>query len=336
MAQLDTGCQKALQELEAGKLRYVILTLGADNKTFQTDKTGALEKNYSDFLNNLPPADCRIGIYNWDVARKGVKQAVPVVIAWTPSETTEIKKKCFDSAKQFVMDRFKPAKHFDSITKLSDIEESKILSNFRKRTAPSTADGRETKKFKTDNTPSTPSNLSVPSIPLTPTSAKAAIVLTKSPEKIKSPRAGFLTTSYTHVSVHTESIEDKGDPRKTIDRLKTEIFNNSKQGKPIIPTLKTLLEKFKVTRLNKSASFDDSFETSTILDVLNSLPLDKGREKFFETEASKFETSEVLKQIFQLRISIYTGAYTIDRPLDLDNFAAKYMAAQARVLFFSR
>eukprot|EP01121_Diplochlamys_sp_Union-15-3_P003948 TRINITY_DN1389_c0_g1_i2.p1 TRINITY_DN1389_c0_g1~~TRINITY_DN1389_c0_g1_i2.p1 ORF type:complete len:608 (-),score=107.02 TRINITY_DN1389_c0_g1_i2:50-1873(-) len=335
MTNIDPNCQKVLQDFVAGKLRYVIVNLSADNKTFLSDKTGATEKTYSDFLKDLPTSECRIGFFNYDVMSKGIPKKLPLVIAWKPSETSDVKKKCIDSAKPIILDRFKRVKYFDDVTKIGDIEEKTLLNNLRKRPAPSITDDRETKKAKIEvNIPSTPSNLSIPSIPLTPSSAKAAIVLTKSPEKIKSPRSSFISFSSTNVSVHTETSEDKGDPRKAIDRLKTEILTNSKQGKPIIPSLKNLLEKFKVSRLNKSASIEDSFETSTVLDIVNALPLDKGREKFFATEASKFETSELLKQIFQLRISVYTGAYTVDRPLDLENFSAKHMAAQAKVLFF--
>ena len=59
-------CLEAFQQLKLGKkLKYIIYTLSADNREIVVAKTSD-SSDYDAFLKELPPAECRYAIYDFE------------------------------------------------------------------------------------------------------------------------------------------------------------------------------------------------------------------------------------------------------------------------------
>lgn len=59
-------CLEAFQSLKLGKkLKFIIYTLSSDNREIVVAKTSS-SSNYDDFLAELPAAECRYAIYDFE------------------------------------------------------------------------------------------------------------------------------------------------------------------------------------------------------------------------------------------------------------------------------
>lgn len=63
---VSPDCLEAFQQLKLGKkLKYIIYTLSPDNRQIVVGKTSTSD-SYDEFLAELPPAECRYAIYDFE------------------------------------------------------------------------------------------------------------------------------------------------------------------------------------------------------------------------------------------------------------------------------
>lgn len=64
--QVNSECLEAFQSLKLGKkLKFIVYTLSPDNREIVVAKTSN-STDYNDFLKELPPAECRYAIYDFE------------------------------------------------------------------------------------------------------------------------------------------------------------------------------------------------------------------------------------------------------------------------------
>ncbi|CAG8211167.1 unnamed protein product [Penicillium nalgiovense] len=70
------------QELNLNKkFSYIMHTLSEDNSEIIVDKTSE-NRNYEDFVHDLPPTECRWVVYDFQDERDGVNRNKMVFISW--------------------------------------------------------------------------------------------------------------------------------------------------------------------------------------------------------------------------------------------------------------
>lgn len=81
---MNPQCLEAYQELKLGKKsKYIVFTLSKDNTEIVVEKTGSLSATYDDFLGDLPEADCRWAVYDFDFEKEdGGKRSKITFFSW--------------------------------------------------------------------------------------------------------------------------------------------------------------------------------------------------------------------------------------------------------------
>ena len=81
---VNPECLQAYQELKLGKkTKYIIFTLSKDNTEIIVEKKGALSTTYDDFIGDLPEAECRWAVYDFDFEKDdGGKRSKITFFSW--------------------------------------------------------------------------------------------------------------------------------------------------------------------------------------------------------------------------------------------------------------
>ncbi|GAA97218.1 uncharacterized protein L969DRAFT_69603 [Mixia osmundae IAM 14324] len=98
---VSSECLEAFQTLKLGKkLKYIIYGLNKDNTEIVVVKTSD-SADYDEFVGDLPPADCRWAVYDFEYeqAGGGGKRNKLVFYMWSPDESKIKAKMLFASSK---------------------------------------------------------------------------------------------------------------------------------------------------------------------------------------------------------------------------------------------
>ena len=80
---MNPECLDAFQELKLGKKnKYIIYKLSPDNTEIVVDKRGSLASTYDDFLAELPEAECRWAVYDFEYEHDGGKRNKITFFSW--------------------------------------------------------------------------------------------------------------------------------------------------------------------------------------------------------------------------------------------------------------
>ncbi|KAF9177758.1 cofilin [Haplosporangium sp. Z 767] len=97
--QVDPACIEAFQSLKLGKkFKYVIYKLSADNTSIVVEKQ-AESGSYDDFVAELPSADCRWAVYDFDFKTKDGDRNKIIFYAWSPDDAKIKSKMLYSSSK---------------------------------------------------------------------------------------------------------------------------------------------------------------------------------------------------------------------------------------------
>ncbi|CDO76695.1 hypothetical protein BN946_scf184975.g4 [Trametes cinnabarina] len=98
---VNPECLEAYQELKLGKkIKYIIFTLNKDNTEIIVEKKSPLTSTYDDFLADLPEADCRWAVYDFDFEKEdGGKRSKITFFSWSPDDSKVKQKMLFASSK---------------------------------------------------------------------------------------------------------------------------------------------------------------------------------------------------------------------------------------------
>ncbi|KAI0667758.1 actin depolymerizing factor [Trametes maxima] len=98
---VNPECLDAYQELKLGrKTKYIIFTLSKDNTEIVVEKRGAVGSSYDDFLGDLPEAECRWAVYDFDFETgDGGKRNKITFYSWSPDDSKIKQKMLFASSK---------------------------------------------------------------------------------------------------------------------------------------------------------------------------------------------------------------------------------------------
>ena len=97
----DRECLEQFQSLKLGrKTKYIIYTLSPDNTEIVVSKTSD-SSNYDDFLAELPPAECRYAIYDFEFQKgdEGKRNKI-CFFTWSPDESKVKQKMLYASSKE--------------------------------------------------------------------------------------------------------------------------------------------------------------------------------------------------------------------------------------------
>ncbi|KAJ1961135.1 hypothetical protein IWQ62_003972 [Dispira parvispora] len=103
---VNNTCLDAFQQLKAKRsLRYVIYKLSDDKTEIVVDKT-AESSSYDDFVNHLPPKDCRYAVYDFEYEMPGEgKRSKICFFIWTPDDAPIRAKMLYASSKDALRKR---------------------------------------------------------------------------------------------------------------------------------------------------------------------------------------------------------------------------------------
>ncbi|KAI3620397.1 hypothetical protein CBS9595_002364 [Malassezia furfur] len=97
---VNQDCLEQFQALKLGKkIRYIIYTLSPDNTEIVVAKTNE-STNYDDFLAELPAAECRYAVYDFEYQKgdEGKRNKI-VFVTWSPDESKVKQKMLYASSK---------------------------------------------------------------------------------------------------------------------------------------------------------------------------------------------------------------------------------------------
>jgi len=96
---VNAQCLEAYQALKLGKkLKYIVLTLSQDRKEIVVEKQSD-SHNYEDFLADLPEADCRWAVYDFEYEKEGAgKRNKIAFFSWSPEDSRVQQKMLFASS----------------------------------------------------------------------------------------------------------------------------------------------------------------------------------------------------------------------------------------------
>ncbi|CAO1623780.1 unnamed protein product [Jaminaea pallidilutea] len=98
--QVNSECLEAFQSLKLGKkLKFIVYTLSSDNREIVVAKTSN-STDYNDFLKELPPAECRYAIYDFEYEKgdEGKRNKI-CFFTWSPDDSKIKQKMVFASSK---------------------------------------------------------------------------------------------------------------------------------------------------------------------------------------------------------------------------------------------
>ncbi|OJT14684.1 Cofilin [Trametes pubescens] len=98
---VNSECLDAYQELKLGKKsKYIVFTLNKTNTEIIVEKKGATSSTYDDFLADLPEAECRWAVYDFDYEKEdGGKRSKITFYSWSPDDSKVKQKMLFASSK---------------------------------------------------------------------------------------------------------------------------------------------------------------------------------------------------------------------------------------------
>ena len=80
---VNDDCLTAFQDLKLGKkAKYIIYTLSKDLTEIIVEKKADPTASYDDFLADLPEAECRWAVYDFDFERDGGKRSKITFYSW--------------------------------------------------------------------------------------------------------------------------------------------------------------------------------------------------------------------------------------------------------------
>ncbi|KAI0629736.1 actin depolymerizing factor [Trametes polyzona] len=99
---VNPKCLEAFQELKLGrKTKYIVFTLSPDNTEIVVEKTGPSTSTYDDFISELPEAECRWAVYDFDYEKEdGGKRSKITFYCWSPDDSKIKQKMLFASSKE--------------------------------------------------------------------------------------------------------------------------------------------------------------------------------------------------------------------------------------------
>jgi len=84
-------------------LKYFIYKIGKDKKTIEIEKKGSLDKNYDDFVSDLPENDCRYGLLDLDFeSDDGRPTSKLLFISWSPDTAPVRPKMLYSGSKEAI------------------------------------------------------------------------------------------------------------------------------------------------------------------------------------------------------------------------------------------
>jgi len=84
-------------------LKYFIYKIGKDKKTIEIEKKGSLDKNYDDFVSDLPENDCRYGLLDLDFeSDDGRPTSKLLFISWSPDTASVRPKMLYSGSKEAI------------------------------------------------------------------------------------------------------------------------------------------------------------------------------------------------------------------------------------------
>ncbi|KZV92402.1 cofilin [Exidia glandulosa HHB12029] len=97
---VNPACMEKFQELKLGKkLKYIVYKLNDTNTEIVVDKTSE-SANYDDFVADLPEAQCRWAVYDFEFEKEGAgKRNKLLFFAWSPDDSKIKQKMVFASSK---------------------------------------------------------------------------------------------------------------------------------------------------------------------------------------------------------------------------------------------
>ncbi|KAI0763581.1 recombinant Actophorin [Trametes elegans] len=97
---VNPECLDAFQELKLGKKnKYIIYKLSPDNTEIVVEKRGPPASTYDDFLAELPEAECRWAVYDFEYEHEGGKRNKITFFSWSPDDSKVKQKMLFASSK---------------------------------------------------------------------------------------------------------------------------------------------------------------------------------------------------------------------------------------------
>ncbi|CAO1636992.1 unnamed protein product [Sympodiomycopsis kandeliae] len=100
---VSPDCLEAFQQLKLGKkLKYIIYTLSGDNREIIVGKTSTSD-SYDEFLAELPPAECRYAIYDFEYEKgDDGKRSKICFFTWSPDDAKIKQKMIYASSKDAI------------------------------------------------------------------------------------------------------------------------------------------------------------------------------------------------------------------------------------------
>ncbi|KAI0049713.1 hypothetical protein FA95DRAFT_1515406, partial [Auriscalpium vulgare] len=97
---VNPACLEAFQELKLGKkLKYIIYAV-SDDKTEIVVVKSSKTANYDEFLGDLPEADCRWAVYDFEFEKEGGGKRNKICFySWAPDDAKIKSKMLFASSK---------------------------------------------------------------------------------------------------------------------------------------------------------------------------------------------------------------------------------------------
>eukprot|EP01086_Lenisia_limosa_P010135 TRINITY_DN34091_c0_g1_i1.p2 TRINITY_DN34091_c0_g1~~TRINITY_DN34091_c0_g1_i1.p2 ORF type:complete len:146 (-),score=60.19 TRINITY_DN34091_c0_g1_i1:86-502(-) len=128
-AGVSDECVTAFQELKLShSLRYVVFKLNDDFSEVIVEKKGENRScEYSEFTDNLPEADCRYAIYDYEYDFEGGKRSKILFVVWAPDAAKIKSKMLYASTKDIIRKKFVGIGVEIQATDIAEIENSEVL-----------------------------------------------------------------------------------------------------------------------------------------------------------------------------------------------------------------
>jgi len=96
---VNEECLTTFQQLKLGhKFKYIIYNLGKNNTEIVVEKKSEVAE-YDGFLADLPEAECRWAVYDFEFEKEGGKRNKLTFYSWSPNEAKIKNKMMFASSK---------------------------------------------------------------------------------------------------------------------------------------------------------------------------------------------------------------------------------------------
>ena len=114
------------------KYRYLVFDIDYKAGVVVLKETGAYDAPYDDFMETLPDADCRYGIYDYDYTNDdGCKLSVFVFVMWSPDISPIKRKMLYASTKEYFRDCLDGTSVEIQATDISEIDADAMYQKVR-------------------------------------------------------------------------------------------------------------------------------------------------------------------------------------------------------------